>query len=158
MPAVSRPPAATPVPALPHTWRPLGVRLSGALFGGVLIIVSAAAWISLGPEIRSWFTTFQRITTLMLFACAFAAWYALVRSRVVAEQERLIVVNGFKRREFEWAEVLSANLGRGAPWATLDLADGTSVPVMGIQGSDGTRARTAIRQLRALVNQPPTSP
>ena len=157
MPAASSSPEALPIPDLPHTWRPLGVRLSGALFGGVLIVVSVAAWVSLGPEIQAWFTTFQRVTTLVLFAFAFAAWYALVRSRVVAEADRLIVVNGFKRREFEWAEVVSANLGRGAPWASLDLADGTTVPVMGIQGSDGTRARLAIRQLRAFVNHPPTS-
>ena len=39
----------------------------------------------------------------------------------------------------------------GAPWATLDLADGTTVPVMGIQGSDGQRARRAVRDLRTLV-------
>ena len=39
----------------------------------------------------------------------------------------------------------------GAPWATLDLADGTTCPVMGIQGSDGDRARAAVRQVRALL-------
>jgi hypothetical protein len=33
----------------------------------------------------------------------------------------------------------------------LDLADGTSLPAMGIQGSDGARARTAVRELRALL-------
>ncbi len=158
MPAASNPPTAAPIPELPHTWRPLGVRLSGALFGGALVLVSAVTWISLGPEIQARFTTFQRLTMLILSSFAFAAWYALVRSRVVAEQDRLIVVNGFKRREFEWAEVLSANLGRGAPWASLDLADGTTVPAMGIQGSDGTRARIAIRQLRALVQHPPRTP
>jgi Bacterial PH domain len=155
MPAGSSPPAPLPTLTLPHTWRPLGVRVSGALFGCVLVIVSAVSWLSLPADIQEVFTTFQRITMLLLSLVAFAAWFALVRSRVVAEQDRLVVVNGFKRREFAWPQVVSANLGRGAPWASLDLADGTSVPAMGIQGSDGARARKAIRELRALVRQAP---
>jgi hypothetical protein len=43
----------------------------------------------------------------------------------------------------------------GAPWVTLDLADGTAVPAMGIQASDGGRARLALRELRALIERPP---
>jgi Bacterial PH domain len=159
MPAGSEPPGAAPGPArpqlsLPHTWRPLGVRISGVLFGTALIVVSAVSWIALPPDIQARFTPLQRFTMLLLTLVAFSAWYALVRSRVVAEVDRLIVVNGFKRREFAWPEVVAAHLGRGAPWASLDLADGTTVPVMGIQGSDGARARTAIRELRELVDRP----
>ena len=37
------------------------------------------------------------------------------------------------------------------PWAVLDLADGTSQPAMGIQGSDGARARRAVAELRLLL-------
>ena len=33
------------------------------------------------------------------------------------------------------------SLRRGAPWGTLDLSDGTTVSVIGVQGSDGDRAR-----------------
>jgi hypothetical protein len=94
MPAVSE-------PALPHTWRPLGVRMAGILFGGRL----------------------------------------------------LVVVNGYRRREYEWAEVLAVHLPPGAPWATLDLADGTSQPAMGIQGSDGARAHRAVAELRLLISR-----
>jgi hypothetical protein len=35
----------------------------------------------------------------------------------------------------------------------LDLADGTTASAMGIQGSDGDRARLAVRQLRALIDR-----
>ena len=41
----------------------------------------------------------------------------------------------------------------GAPWATLDLSDGTTVSAMGIQGSDGARARRAVRD-RARASPP----
>ncbi len=136
---------------LPHTWRPLGVRLAGALFGSMLLVVCVAAWLLWDPETRARFTTLQRATVIGLGMMAFGAGFALARSRVVAETDRLVVVNGYKHRELAWAEVVAVHLPPGAPWAVLDLADGTSAPAMGIQGSDGARARTAVRQLRAVL-------
>ena len=137
--------------SLPHTWRPMGVRLAGALFGGLLLVVCAAAWFTFDAETRARFTPFQRGTLVFMGLLAFAAGFALVRSRVVAEADRLVVVNGYRRHEYAWAEVLAVHLPPGAPWAVLDLADGTSAPAMGIQGSDGARARTAVRELRAVI-------
>lgn len=137
--------------ALPRTWRPLGVRLAGALFGGMLLVVCLAAWLLWDPETRARFTTLQRATVIGLAMMAFAGGFALARSRVVAETDRLVVVNGYRRRELVWAEVVAVHLPPGAPWAVLDLADGTSTPAMGIQGSDGARARTAVAQLRAVL-------
>ena len=73
----------------------------------------------------------------------------LFRSRVEARAEHLVVVNGYRRHEYEWAEIVRVSLNPGAPWVTLDLADGTAASAMGIQGSDGARAKQAVRQLRA---------
>ena len=136
---------------LPHTWRPLGVRLAGSFFGGLLLFVCAVAWFTFDPETRARFTVFQRGTLVFLGLMAFSAGFALVRSRVVAEVDRLVVVNGYRKHTYEWAQVLAVHLPPGAPWAVLDLADGTSAPAMGIQGSDGGRARLAVRQLRSLL-------
>lgn len=147
MPAVSEP------VSLPHTWRPLGVRLAGAVLGGGLIVVCAMAWIAFDAETQAKFTWFQRGTLGFFGLLAFSLWFALVRSRVVAEESRLVVVNGYRRRDFEWAEVVAVRLPPGAPWVTLDLADGTTVPAMGIQGSDGDRARRAVREVRTLLNR-----
>jgi hypothetical protein len=147
MPAVSEP------VALPHTWRPFGVRMAGAVLGGGLLVVCAMAWIGFDAETQARFTWFQRGTIVFFGLFAFALWFALVRSRVVAEESRLVVVNGYRRRDFAWAEVVAVHLPPGAPWVTLDLADGTTVAAMGIQGSDGDRARRAVRELRALVNR-----
>ncbi len=61
------------------------------------------------------------------------------------------MVNGFRTRRFEWNEVLGVTLRAGSPWAVLDLSDGTSVPAMGIQGSDGDRAKRQVREVRTLV-------
>ncbi|GAW49522.1 uncharacterized protein PD653_2379 [Nocardioides sp. PD653] len=138
---------------VPHTWRPFGVRMAGAVLGGGLLMVCALAWIGFDAETQARFSWLQRGTLAVLGLLAFAAWFALVRSRVVAEQGRLVVVNGYRRRDLAWAEVIAVHLPPGAPWATLDLADGTTVAAMGIQGSDGDRARRAVRELRALVNR-----
>jgi hypothetical protein len=136
---------------LPHTWRPYGARLVGTLLGGMLLVLVAAVWIAWGADVRSSFTLGQRATLVGLGVLAFVGWHALVRSRVTAEQGGLTVVNGYSRRAFEWSQVVSVNLRRGAPWAGLDLSDGTSIALFAIQGSDGERAVRAVRDLRALV-------
>jgi len=142
-------------PSLPRTWRPLGVRLAGALFGGLLLVVVAAAWFAWPAETRGKFTPLQLSTVAGLGLLFYSAGFALVRSRVVARPEGLLVVNGFRSRELAWAEVVAVHLPPGAPWAVLDLADGTTASAMGIQGSDGARAKAAVRELRALIAHPP---
>jgi hypothetical protein len=81
----------------------------------------------------------------------FSAWNALVRSRVTATTDALTVVNGYRKRSYEWSQVIGVSLRRGAPWGTLDLSDGTTVSLIGVQGSDGERARRAVREIRATI-------
>lgn len=145
-------PAASEV-ELPHTWRPLGVRLAALFFGVLFLVVCTAAWFGFDESIRDRFTVFQRTTLLVLGLMLASVGHALVRSRVEAREEGLVVINGYRRREFEWAEVVAVRMPPGAPWATLDLNDGTTVAAMGIQGSDGDRARLAVRQLRVLLDR-----
>ncbi len=148
MPAGSDSPASV---GLPHTWRPFGARVAGIVFGAMLLVVCAAAWFGFDDETRAKFTLFQRGTLVFLGLLAGSAWFALIRSRVVATAERLVVVNGYKRREYDWAEIVGVHLPPGAPWATLDLADGTTTSALAIQGSDGARAQSAVRALRRLA-------
>ena len=138
---------------VPKTWRPFGVRLAGIVLGAGLVVVCALTWIGFDADTRARFTMFERLTMLVMGLLAFALWFALVRSRVVAEEQRLVVVNGYRRREYDYAQVVAVRLPPGAPWATLDLADGTTVSAMGIQGSDGDRARRAVREVRAVAEQ-----
>lgn len=146
-------PDVPPQLRLPHTWRPFGARIAGIIFGAALLFVCVFAWFSFDPETRAAFTIFQRLTLVFLGLLGFAVWFALVRSRVVATDECLVVVNGYRRREYEWAEIVAVHLPPGAPWVTLDLSDGTTASALGIQGSDGERARTAVQQLRGLVDR-----
>jgi hypothetical protein len=153
MPAGSERPSGQGLPALPHTWRPLGVRVAVAGLGLMLLVVCAAAWFGFDESVRDRFTLLQRLTVLVMGAGFAACGWALARARVTAEMEALVVVNGFRTRRLEWEEVLAIHLPTGAPWATLDLADGTTISAMAFQGSDGQRARDGVRQVRALIDR-----
>jgi Bacterial PH domain len=144
MPAVSE-------PSLPHTWRPLGVRLAVLFFGGLLAVVCVAGWFAVGSDVRARVTVYQEATLVLIAAMAAAIAWALYRCRVTASAQGLEVVNGFRTHRYEWPEILAVHMPPGAPFPTLDLADGTSRPTMGIQASDGDRARQAVRELRSLV-------
>ena len=102
-------------------------------------------------DIRAKFTPFQRGTLVFLGLIALGVWFALMRCRVTAEEDRVIVVNGYRRRDFEWSQIIAVNLRRGAPWAGIDLSDGTSISAIAIQGSDGARAIRAVQELRRIV-------
>ncbi|HRI97267.1 MAG TPA: PH domain-containing protein, partial [Nocardioides sp.] len=150
-PAASAPTRPPALPELPRTWRPLGARVVGIAISVCLGAVCAATWLTFDAETRGRFTVFQR-GTLVFFGLLFLVlMYALIRSRAVAYPDRLVVVNGYRRHEYEWPQIVAARLPPGAPWVTLDLADGETASVMGIQGSDGDRARSALRELKALV-------
>lgn len=149
MPAASEPVAVS----LPHTFRPLGVRIAAYAFGSMLLLVVLAIWFAFPQEVRDQFTLFQRGTVIFFGLAAAVAGHALARSRVLARERTMTVVNGFRSRTYDWNEVVAISLRQGSPWATLDLSDGTTVSAMGIQGSDGARAVTHVRQLRALMAQ-----
>ena len=148
MPAGSDQP---PLPGLPRTYRPLGPRIVAAVLVLGLAVVCAFAWLAFPPETQAAFTGFQRLTMAFIALLILACVHALTRSRVTATRERLVVVNGYRRRELAWAQIIAVRMPAGAPWARLDLADGSEISVMGIQSSDGERAKSAVRDLRRLV-------
>ncbi len=140
--------------ALPCTWRPLGPRIASAVSGGALLLIMAFLWFGFDQATRDSVTGFQRGTVFAVGLLGAVVLYALIRSRVEARTDGLVVVNGYRRHHYAWAQVVGVHMPAGAPWVTLDLADGTTVSALGIQSSDGARARTAVRQLRWLVNRP----
>lgn len=139
-------------PALPARFRPYGVRYAGWVFSIALLVVVVVVWLTLPQAVRDEFTSLQRGTVAAMFLAGVVIAHALGRCRVDAHVEGLRVVNGYRSHDLSWAQVLAVRLAPGNPWATLDLADGTSLAAMGIQGSDGRRAQHQVRQLRALID------
>lgn len=136
---------------LPHTWRPLGVRLAVVFFGVLLAVVFVMAWVGFSPETRATYTPFQIVTLGLLVVGGAGVGYGVARARVVASETGVVVVNGFRRHEVPWGDVDSVRLPAGAPWARMRLVDGRQVSLTAIQGSDGARARRAAAELAALV-------
>lgn len=80
-----------------------------------------------------------------------AALFRLASVRIETDDSGLTVVNYLTRRRLEWAEVIDLRLAPGDPWLVLDLTDGSTLPAMGVQGSDGAHARAQAGALGRLV-------
>jgi hypothetical protein len=116
------------LPALPVTFRPTRTRVvlvgvGVAVFAVLTVIGLILPATSTGERISFVFTGLVFLGVLLL----------LSRPYVTADAGGVTVVKLTTRRRLEWAEVLGVNLRPGDPWVSLDLADGTSLPAMGIQ-------------------------
>ena len=147
MPAVSEPPPLR----LPARLRPFGVRLAATAMACALTVTVVTIWLAFPPEVRAEFTVFQEATLLLIGSIIFGVGFALARCRLDIDEQGLTVVNGYRTHRFEWGQVVAISLRPGNPWAVLDLSDGTTQSAMGIQGSDGVKARRQVRRLRALI-------
>jgi len=87
-----------------------------------------------------------------LFGVA-VAWFLLREAGVRADPDPagLTVRNLFRTRRVAWAQIVSVRFGPDRPWVQLDLADGGTLAVMGVQRADGARAREDARRLATLV-------
>ncbi len=103
------------------------MRIAIYVAGVLLVLVVVVTWFAFPQEIRDQFTYFQRATVIGLGLMFYAGGFALARSRLVAREDGLTVVNGYRSRRFAWAEVVQVTLRPGSPWAVLDVSDGTTV-------------------------------
>ncbi|MEU6480180.1 PH domain-containing protein [Streptomyces sp. NPDC047017] len=136
------------LPALPVTFRP-GVTRAVLLSAGTAIFAVIAVVAVLLEQL----TPGERLSFVFTGALLFGVLAMLARPKVVADERGVTVVNIASRRRLAWPEILQVNLRPGDPWVFLDLSDGTSLPVLGIQpGIARQRALTDARALRALVD------
>jgi len=141
------------VTELPRTWRPLGPRIAALVFGIVLVGAFGMLWVTFPQETKDAVSPLQRATVIFFIGLGLLLLNGLSRSRITADESGLTIVNGYRKRRLAWAQVVSVHLPPGAPWPSLDLDDGTTISAMGIHGSDGARARTALSELKGLLNQ-----
>jgi len=81
------------------------------------------------------------------------AWFCWRQAtvRAVPDEDGLTVRNLMITTRLTWAEIVSVRFGSGRPWVQLDLADGDTLAVMGIQRADGELAEAEARRLATLV-------
>jgi hypothetical protein len=144
--------AEAAVAQLPVTFRPLLTRVVLLTMGTLLLGVLSTLAVVMPYEGASPWSTGDRVTLVVVGVLALALLALLSRPKAVADADGLTVVNLTVKRRLAWAEVLAVRLRQGDAWVHLDLADGTTLAVMGIQ--PGIARRQAIgdaRRLRALV-------
>lgn len=118
---------------------------------GALIAVSTVALMAVLPQLydRNVVADVSAIGAVGLFG----VWFCWRQASVVAvpDEQGIFVRNLIYSRRLEWAQIVLVRFGEGRPWAQLDLADGDSLAVMGIQRSDGEFATREAARLAALV-------
>lgn len=138
-------------PPLPRTWRPFGPRMAAAVFGFVLVGAFAWLWVGFDQDTKDSVGFLQKATVIGFILLGLVLMNGLARSRVIARDSGLTVINGYRRRELAWSEVGVVKFPQGAPWPHLLQGEDEKLSLMGIHGSDGQRAAIAIRELRAVV-------
>ncbi|MFI0720301.1 PH domain-containing protein [Streptomyces sp. NPDC021224] len=148
-----RPPApAAAVERLPLTFRPLLTRVVLLTVGVLLLATLSTLAVLMPSEGASPWTTGDRVSIAVVGVLALGVLMLLSRPKAVADRAGLTVVNVIVSRRLAWAEILGVRLRPGDAWVHLDLADGTTLAVMGIQpGIARRQALVDARLLRELV-------
>ena len=143
----------TPLPALPVTWRPHRTRTIIYTVATILAVAMTAIAATLPSDGGEPWPLPDRIAFACISFAGALVLMILARPKAVADAEGLKVVNMLRTRKLVWAQIVTVNLRSGDPWVLLDLDDGTTLSVMGIQPADGLpAARAAVAELRALVD------
>nr|WP_103887795.1 PH domain-containing protein [Actinacidiphila yanglinensis] len=137
---------------LPVTFRPLATRVVLLTLAVTLVTVLTTVALLMPHDGDSPWSTAERGTVVGTAVLIGAGLTLLSRPKAVADADGLTVVNLTVSRRLAWPQVLRVTLGHGDAWVRLDLADGTTLAVMGIQpGIAPQQALRDARRLRALV-------
>lgn len=114
---------------------------------GIMIMVILLALLVPG------FKPIDQAGTVLLGLLIAGFLYRQATVRAVPSPEGLFVRNLFLTRQLAWPEIIAVRLGDN-PWVQLDLSDGDTLSVMGIQRSDGVEhARAEASRLAGLVER-----
>ncbi|WP_051640051.1 PH domain-containing protein [Cellulomonas sp. URHE0023] len=136
-----------------RTFRPRAARVV-TLTLAVVVLTLAGLLIAFMPGLNTGDRVGFALVALMI--AAFCWRQGTVRARV--DDNGVTVRNLVYTRRLEWAEIVSVRFGSGRPWVQLDLSDGDTLAVMGIQRADGQYAQAEARRLATLVAQHTETP
>lgn len=127
-----------------RTWRAVRGRRA-AQVAALVVLVGA---VILGVALPEPFKGGDKVGVAALGIPVAAVLLMLARPSVTASPDGLVVRNLVGTRRLAWAEVVSIRLGPNDPWASLDVADGSTLAVMALQTADGDRTQAALADLR----------
>jgi len=145
---------SAPVIFRPRVLRGVAIASSVALIGLAVVF-----WLALPAHLKVLFTWSQRLGLLAILAFLVAVMWALAASYVRADEDGLRLRNALRTHVIAWEHIHKIVLRPGDPWAIALVAPGDGLPLesdadaerrglMGIQATDGERARQAVLELR----------
>ena len=138
-------------------WGQVAVWVVGVLAVGGSLLVGLTAQGPIGSQ------TASRVSFVVFAVFAALLLWRLGGVHAAPTPTRLRVRNVVYTRDLSWAEIIAARFSGNDPWVRLDLADGSTLAVMGIQRADGERGMAEARRLLSLVREhgeaaePPTA-
>lgn len=142
--------AVTPAPALPRTWYAKRSRVITTVLGVVILVGLCVLAVTL-PQEGGWGFG-SRMGVVLTGVAGLMAMLMLGRPKVVADDAGVTVVNLIRTTRLEWAQVVRVYLRQGDPWVYIDMSNGDTLPVMGIQTSNGkAEAIASARELRTIA-------
>jgi hypothetical protein len=132
-----------------RTFRPGGARVVAYAVAVIMLVLTGVIGFAL-PESAS-FTIAETITLWIIILAVLVLLHGIGRSRIVAGEEALEVVNGYKTHLVPWGDIEGFAMNTGAPWPTLVTKDDERVMLFAIQGTDGAYARQAVEYLRGRL-------
>ncbi|MBT0995157.1 PH domain-containing protein [Cellulomonas sp. DKR-3] len=112
----------------------------------VLVLAATGVLVALMPDLTALDRTGFVLLGLLI------AWFCWRQASVAAvpDERGLTVRNLLVTTHLQWEQIVSVRFG-DRPWVQLDLADGDTLAVMGVQRADGERANAEARRLATLV-------
>jgi hypothetical protein len=140
-------------PALPHTWRPRRARVVGLLMAAIVLGGGIAFAVTLPSSDAAPYGTADRVGIVTVSVIIAGGLLVLVRPRLEADDDGLVVTNFLRTRRVSWPEVVGLDMAPTESWIAFDLSDGTALPVVAVQTADGARFRRTVDELRALLDE-----
>jgi hypothetical protein len=128
-------------------YRPVGARVVAYVVSALILVVTTVIAGAMPNNVV--FTGIQLATLALILLGVLVAMHGIGRSYVRADDEGLVIRNGYRRHQVAWSEVRALVMKRGAPWPTVVLKgpDERHIILFAIQGSDGTMASQAVAEL-----------
>ncbi len=122
----------------------LAKRVSYALI--VLVVLATAAMVALLSGVDG----FNKLSFAVFGVLI--VWFCWRQASVSAtpDEQGLTVRNLVVTTRLEWADIVAVRFG-DRPWVQLDIANGDTLAVMGVQRADGDFARAEAQRLADLV-------
>ncbi|HZK05207.1 MAG TPA: PH domain-containing protein [Actinomycetaceae bacterium] len=134
--------------------RPFRPRWARAVAWGlvaiVVVVVGVLFALAIVGYLPAWHLADQ-VLTVIFFGVGVWIMARLALVQATPDETGLTVRNFIHTRRVTWEEIVHVSLTRGRPWADLDLSDGSTLAVMGIQSADGEYGVREARRLAALV-------